>query len=202
MTNNKKNQLQKLKKDYGEEDEDDKQEDAKQDIKDIIGKQFKKKSTVDSAVARSIPPHKRFRKLRLFDTPHTPKSLIKKSHLVLNVQESKLITIKIEEKYKSLESCNNNHIESSQFVQDILKNATSKDSTPEKKKSSPTNINEKFVSLYSHEKFKIEKDLFFKYAKIVLFYLKPHQSGYNKCENHRLTFLGQSVYMEIIFWKF
>ena len=34
-----------------------------------------------SSVRSRTPPYKRFRKLRLFDTPHTPKTLIKKAHL-------------------------------------------------------------------------------------------------------------------------
>lgn len=171
MANNtikEKNKLQKFGEDYEEEDEDD--DTQEEDTKGISDKrislnshlhkfQFKKKSIVDSAVARYIPSHKRFRKLRLFDTPHTPKSLIKKSHIVVNVEQSKLLAMELEEKYKSLESFikSDYHLESSQFTLNILKNATSKDSTPEKTKSNTTkNINEKFVILYNYEKVTIK----------------------------------------------
>lgn len=170
-TTKEKNKSQKFGKDYKEEDGQDGQEDAtkEKDIKAIFGKrislnsnlhkfQFKDKSIVDSAIAHIIPPHKRFRKLQLFDTPHTPKSLIKMSHIVVNVEQPKLLTMEFEEKYKSLESLvKSDHLESSQFTMNILKNARSKDSTPEKTKSSPTrNINKRFVILNNYEKVKMQ----------------------------------------------
>jgi hypothetical protein len=39
-------------------------------------------SSLAALKASRTPPHKKFRKLRLFDTPHTPKTLIKKSEPV------------------------------------------------------------------------------------------------------------------------
>lgn len=90
--------------DYDEDDEgDEKEGDEKEaDDDDVLDPsdrahkvQFKLPESSSAAANEKVPstrtntrtgrtpPHKKFRKLRLFDTPHTPKTLIKKSSIVL-----------------------------------------------------------------------------------------------------------------------
>ena len=87
----------------GEEEEEEDENDtlklsskllSSDDGEDLVNDASKQKSTIGKSRVVSFaktepsgkkssrtPPHKKFRKLRLFDTPHTPKTLIKKSRL-------------------------------------------------------------------------------------------------------------------------
>jgi serine/threonine protein kinase len=98
---------------------------------------------------RQTPPHKKFRKLRLFDTPHTPKTLIKKSNLLIASSSSAVVNvtptvvqdnkkIKISNKNNSTKKNNNNIIQTEHNVtqkeeetKKIIKN-NEKFSTPPK----------------------------------------------------------------------